>query len=140
MAIHESGYVEAPSRLVSFLQQPKDNIFWICIPKIPFDIGTVLVQHGTMAIGSPEILEIYIFGTIWRCMNEGNLKPRRDLNPFCTNPRIIFLGSESLKLPFNVNIALVQTRHHGERKPRNFGNLHCRPYMAIHEYWQFEAP
>ena len=73
-------------------------------------------------------------------MNAGNLKPLIGLYLFHTDPRIIFLDSASLKLPFDVNIALVQTRYHGERKPRNFGNLHCRPYMAIHEYGQFEAP
>ena len=73
-------------------------------------------------------------------MNAGNLKSSRSLYTFCTNPRIIFLGSASLKLPFDVNIALVQTRYHGERKPRNFGNLHCRPYIAIYEYGQFEVP
>ena len=73
-------------------------------------------------------------------MNAGNLKPRRGLYPFYTNHRILFLCSAYLKLPFDVNIALVQTLYHGERKPRNFGNLNCRPYMAIYEYGQFEAP
>ena len=76
-----------------------------------------------MALGSPEILKIYIVGNISLCVNAGNLKPRRGLYPFCTNPRIIFMGSASLKLPFDVNIALKQTRYHGERKPRNFGNF-----------------
>ena len=94
-------------------------------------------EHGNKAIGSPEISEIYIFGTIWRCINAVNLKSSRGLYPFCTNPRIIFLGSASLKLPFDVNIALEQTRYHGER---NFGNFHYRPYMAIHEYGEFEVP
>ena len=92
-----------------------------------------------MPIGSPEISEIFIVSPILRSMNAGNLKLRRGLYSFCTNPRIIFLVSASLKLPFEVNIALMQTRYHGERKPRNFGNLHCRPFMAIHEYGQFEA-
>ena len=44
-------------------------------------------------------------------MNAGNLKPSRSLYPFCTNPMIIFLDSVSLKLPFDMNIALVQTRY-----------------------------
>ena len=86
-----------------------------------------------MAIGRSEISEDCIVGPIWRYMNAGNLKQRRGLYPFCTDPRIKFLGSASLKLPFDENIALVQTWYHGDRKPRNFGNLHCRPYMAIHE-------
>ena len=86
-----------------------------------------------MAIGSPEISEICIVGPIWRYMNAGNLKQRRDLYPFYTNTMIIFLGSESLKLAFDITIVLVQTRYHGDRKPRSFGNLHCRPYMATYE-------
>ena len=63
-----------------------------------------------MAMGSPEISEICIHGPIWRRLNAGNLKPRRGLYPFCTNPRIIFLVSASLKLPFDINIILL---HHG---------------------------
>ena len=86
-----------------------------------------------MSIGSPEISEVFIVSPIWRCMNAGNLKPRRGLYAFCTNPRIIFLNSASLKLPFDVNISLVQTRYHGDRKPRNFGNLHSQAYVATHE-------
>ena len=72
-------------------------------------------------------------------MNAGNLKPLIGLYLFYTDPRIIFLDSASLKLPFDVNISLVQTRYHGDRKPRNFGNLHCRPLMAMHECGYFEA-
>ena len=90
-----------------------------------------------MAKGSLEISEICIVGPIKRFMNTGNLKLRRYSYTICTSPKIIFFGSAPLKLPFDVNIALVQTRYHGER---NFGNLHCRPYMAIHEYGQFEVP
>ena len=86
-----------------------------------------------MAIGSPEESEICIVGPIWRYMNAGNLKPRRSLYRFYTNPRKIVLGSASLKLPFDINIASVQTRYHDDRKPRNFGNLHHRSNMAIYE-------
>ena len=86
-----------------------------------------------MAIGSPEISEDCIVGPIWQYMNASNLKQRRSLYSFCTDPRIIFLGSASLKLPFDVNIALMQTRHHVDRKPRILGNLHCRTCMATHE-------
>ena len=93
-----------------------------------------------MTIGRPEVSEICIVGPIWRNMIAGNLKPCRGLYPFCTNPRIIFMGSVSLKLRFDINIVLVQTRYHGDRKPRNFGNLYCRPHMAMHECGEFEAP
>ena len=85
-----------------------------------------------MAIGSPEISEICIVGPIWRYMNAGNLKQRRNLYPFYTNTMIIFLRSASLKLSFDLNIVLVLTWYNGDRK-LSFGNLHCRPYIAIHE-------
>ena len=93
-----------------------------------------------MAIGSPELSEFCIFGTIRRNLNAGSLKPRKSLYPYCTKSRIIFLGSPSLKLPFDMIIALVQTRYHGDRKPRILGILHCRHYMAIIECGVFEAP
>ena len=86
-----------------------------------------------MAIGSPEFSEICNLGPIWRHMNAGNLKSRRGLYPYCTNPKIIFLCSASLKLPFDISIASVQTRYHGDRKPRNFGDLHRQSNMAIYE-------
>ena len=86
-----------------------------------------------MAIGRPEISEICIVGPIWPYMNAGNLKQRRDLYPFYTNTIVIFLRSASLKLSFDINIVLAQTRYHGDRKPRSFGNFHCRPYMATLE-------
>ena len=92
-----------------------------------------------MAIGSPEISEICIVGPILRYINSDNLKPRRGLYPFCTNPRI-FLSCASLKLPFDADIVLVQTRYPGDCKPRNFGNFYCRPHMAMHECGEFEAP
>ena len=93
-----------------------------------------------MAIGSPKFPEVCIVGPICRNMIAGNLKPRRGLYPFYTNPRIIFMGSVSLKLRFDINVVLVQTRYPGDRKPRNFGNFYCRPYMAMHECGEFEAP
>ena len=86
-----------------------------------------------MAIGSPELSEFCIVGTIWRSLNAGSLKSRKPLYPNCTMSRIIFLGSPSQKLPFDMIIALVQTRYHGDRKPRTFGILHSRHYMAIIE-------
>ena len=85
-----------------------------------------------MAIGSAEVSEICIRSPIWRHINAGNLKLLRCSDTFCTNPNIKFLDSAFLKLPFDISIVLVQTRHHGDRKPRSFGNLHSKPYMATH--------
>ena len=101
--------------------------------KLPSNMNIALVQTGTMAKGNLEISEICIVCHIWRYMNSGNLRTRRGLNLFCTNTRIIFLGSASLKLPFDINIASVQTRYHGNRKLRSFGNLHRRSNMVIYE-------
>ena len=63
-----------------------------------------------MAIGSPELSEFCIVGTVWRSLNAGSLKPSKPLYPYCTKSRIIFLGSRSQRLPFDIIIALVQTR------------------------------
>ena len=101
--------------------------------KLPFDISIGFVQtrnHGDRKPRSFGNLHCRPYIATHEC---GNLKPRRGLYPLCTNPRIIFLGSPSLKLPFDTNIVLMQTRYHGNRKPRNFGNFHCRPYIAKHE-------
>ena len=87
-----------------------------------------------MSIGIPELSEFCIVGNIWRYLNKGSLKPRKPLYPYCTKSSILFLGSPSLKLPFDMINALVQTRYHVDRKPRSFEILHCRHYMTILEY------
>ena len=76
-----------------------------------------------MAIGSPDLYEFYIVGTMWRYLNAGSLKPRKPLYPYCTKSSIIFLGSPSPKLPFDMIIALVQTRYHGDKEAPNFRNF-----------------
>ena len=86
-----------------------------------------------MAIGSPELSGFCIFGTLWRYMNAGSLKLRKPLYPYGTKSRIIFLGSPSPKLPFDMIIALVQRRYHVDRNPPTFGTLHCGHYVAILE-------
>ena len=101
--------------------------------KLPFDINIALVQTRYHADRKPGNFGSCIVGPIWRYMNPGNLKPRRGWYPFCTRPKIIFFGSASLNLPLDINAVLVQTWYHGDRKPRNFENLHCQPNMATHE-------
>ena len=84
-----------------------------------------------MAIVSPEISIVSIVGPVRRNKKAGTLQVYRGLYRLCTKSRIIFLGSPSLKLPFNINIALVQTWHRGDRMPGNLDNFNCRPYSAI---------
>ena len=86
-----------------------------------------------MSIGSPEPSQFCIVDTKWRYLNAGSLLPRKPLYPYCTKSSIIFLGCPSLKLPFDMIFALVQTRYHVDRKPQSIGILHCRHYMAILE-------
>ena len=119
--------------LYPFCTNPMKTFLCFAFLKLPFDLILFLCKHGTMSIESPEFSEICIVGPIWSYMKACNLKPRRGLYPYCINPMIIFLNSASLKLPFEINIVLEQTRYHGDRKPRNFGNLHCRPYLEKHE-------
>ena len=86
-----------------------------------------------MSTGILELSELCIVGTMWRYMNAGSLKPRKPLYPYCTKSRIIFMDSPTPKLPFDMIIALVQTRYRVGRKTRTFGILHCRHYMAMFE-------
>ena len=76
-----------------------------------------------MSIGIPELSELCIVGTMWRYLNAGSLEPRKPLYPYCTKSSIIFLGSPSPKLPFDMIIALVQTRYHGDKEVPNFRNF-----------------
>ena len=73
-----------------------------------------------MSTGIPELSELCIVGTMWRYFNAGSLKPRKPLYPYCTKSSIIFLGSPSPKLPFDMIITLVQTRYHGDKEATNF--------------------
>ena len=96
-------------------------------------------KHGTMAIGSPKNFEILLYRSYMAILDCWQFIASQRFLPFCTNSRIIYLDSPSLKLLFDMIIALVHTRYHGDRKPRNFGNSHCRPYMALLECVQFAA-
>ena len=63
----------------------------------------------------------------------GILLSRNGRCDYCTNPIITILGSTPPQLPFNINIALVQSRYLGGRKPWNTANFHCRHYTATNE-------
>ena len=113
----------------------KSRIIFLGSPslKLPFDMIIALVQRWYHGNRKPRTFGIFIVGIMWRYLNAGCLKPRKPLYPYCTKSRIVFLGSPYLKLPFDMNTSLVQTRYHVDRKPRTFGILHCRHYVAILE-------
>ena len=110
---------------IKFLGSPSLNL--------PFDMIIALVQTRYHGDRKPEHSEFCIVETTSRYLNAGSLKPCKSLYPYCTKSRIIFLGSPSLKLPFDIITSLVQTWYHVDRKPRTFGILHCRHYVAILE-------
>ena len=50
------------------------------------------------------------------------------------------MGSPFPQFPLDIKNAMVQSRFHGERKPRNWAHLHCRPYTVLHETGFFVDP
>ena len=69
-----------------------------------------------MGNGSLEFPQISIFGPIRRSMNPGSFQPHTRKCAFCTDIRITFLVSLFPQLPFDVNIAMVQTVWKGSTK------------------------
>ena len=68
-----------------------------------------------MAKGTPDFPKISIVGPIQRCIKPGSMRFRNGKYPVCTKTRITYIGSTFPKLPFDIDIGLVQTRYHGER-------------------------
>ena len=68
-----------------------------------------------MAIGSPEFTQMCTVGIIRRCLEPGSLQVRTAKWASCTETRITFMGTAYPKLFFDITIALVQTRYHGDR-------------------------
>ena len=66
-------------------------------------------------------------------MNPGNLQVRKAQCVYCTDEAITLLGSAQPQLPFEINIALVQTRYRWDRQARTLPNFHCRPHTAVYE-------
>ena len=86
--------------------------------QLAFDIINTLVQTRYRVKRSREFPQISIFGPVRRCMKSGTLQPRTGKCAFCTDIRITILGSPFSQLPFDMIIALVQTRYRAKKKPR----------------------
>ena len=108
--------------------------------QLPFDINIASVQTRYHADRQPLYTQISITGPIRRCMKLVTLPIRNGLWAFCTKEAFAFSGSPSLQLPFDINIASVQTRYHADRQPRMYANFHYRPYTAMHETGNFADP
>ena len=93
-----------------------------------------------MAIESFTVYQIIVFGPIRRCRKLDDLPDRDAQCVYSTEKAIAFLGSPCPKLPFNINIALVETRYHCDRKLLILPNYHIRPYTAMQETRWFAGP
>ena len=80
-----------------------------------------------MEKGRPEFPQISIFSPVRRCMKPGSLQPGTWKCAFCTDTGITFLGSPFPQLPFDMIIALEQTRYPGKRKTRISLNFNIGP-------------
>ena len=86
-------------------------------PQLPFDVNIDLEETRYHVERQPRISANFIFVYIRRCVKPGSLPARNGKYAFCTETRISILGCTFPQLPFDVNIALVQTRYHVERQP-----------------------
>ena len=86
-----------------------------------------------MGIYGPEFIQISIVRLLRPCLKPGSWKDRNGHCVYCTDKVITFLSSPYPYLPFDINIALVQTQYHGYILPRIDPNFYCRQYMAPFE-------
>ena len=109
------GCLQAHTAKWAFCTETRIAFLGYAFPQLPFISRLHWCKHGTMAKSNPEFPQICTVGHIRRCMKPGCLQARTAKWAFCTETRITFLGSTFPQLPFDIKIALVQTRYHGER-------------------------
>ena len=93
-----------------------------------------------MGISGPVLSQISILGSIRPCLKPSSWKARNGLCVYCTDKAITLLSSSYPYLPFDINIALVQTLYHGDIWPGIVPNFHCWPYTAPFEPKYLEGP
>ena len=105
------------ARCAKWAFAPKQGLHFWALHSLSFLLISRLhwCKHGSLAKGNPENPQISTVGHIRRCMKPGCLQARCEKWAFCTETRITFLGSAFPQLPFDIKIALVQTRYLGER-------------------------
>ena len=131
-----------PARIAQCIYCTEMEITFLGSPytQLPFDIIIAFVQTWYCGDRSLEVFQISIVGPIWWCMNPGTLPARIAQCIYCAEMDITFLGSPYTQLPFDIIIALVQTRCRDDRQPRTFANFHCRHYTAVCEPVYFTRP
>ena len=108
--------------------------------QLPFNINFALVQTRYHGKKQPQNSENFHCWRDTALMTRDTLLTRTGRCGFCTDQEIAFLGSPHPQLPYNVNIALVQTRYLVKRQPRNFENFYCLPNTALQDTGQFVDP
>ena len=86
-----------------------------------------------MGISGPEFIQISIVRLLRPCLKPGSWKARHGQCVYYTDKVITFLSSAYPYLPFDINIALVQTRYHRDIWPRIVPNFHCWQYTTLFE-------
>ena len=106
-------------------------------PQVPLDIIIALAQTQYRGDRQPRTFPNFHCRP-YTAMYE----PGYFARPFCpvrlsTEMAITFLGCPYPQLPFDIIIALVQTRYRDDPQPGTFPNFYCRPYTAVYEHKYF---
>ena len=109
-----SGSLQPCNRKYAFCTETRIAFLGSTLLRFPFDVNIALVQTRCHVERQPPISSNFIVCSLRRGVNSGSLQPRNRKYAFCTETRIVFLGSTFPYLPFDVNIALVQTWYHVE--------------------------
>ena len=90
-------------------------------------------KHGTMPIGPPN-LHNFPFSTLYQPpVSRDSFPSHTGKWGFCTDWWNTFLGSPYPQLYFDMDIALVQTRYHGDRSTPIYATFRSRPYTTPHD-------
>ena len=84
-----------------------------------------------MAKGRPGFPQISVHGPILTYMRQGSLQAHTGKCGFSNDKRNTFLGSPYPQLLFDIYIAFVERRYHGERQTRPFSYLYCLTWYGV---------
>ena len=100
-------------------------------PKLPFEINIALVQRRYRCFRQLRSFPNFHIQPYTRCMKPGYLPGSNAQCVYCTEKTVVFVSSPYPKLPFDMNIALVQTRYHCFRQLRSFPYFHSSPIRVV---------
>ena len=86
-------------------------------PQLPLHKHLAYVQTLYRGTCCPEFAQISIHGALHNCSRRDSLQTRQRWCAFCTDPKFTFSVSPSPSLPFQSNLALVQTLYRSRCSP-----------------------